>query len=160
MEYIDKYSMKEKIGAALLSMILLFGTASSAMAVSNVTKPNYKTTGDVWWYSLANTPNTDVGAWNRTDYFNPTRQHCTKLKSDGAWRVQVVASAGKHAHDEAMNHRAIPYGTNKAVAGLGNCVTLYAPKAETNTSSQYQSSDSAEITNGNNYFSNSISGEQ
>ena len=82
MEYINKYSIKEKIGAAILATVLLFGTASSAMAVSNVTKKNYKTTGDVWWYSLANTPNIDVGTWNRTDYYNPTRQHCTKLKRD------------------------------------------------------------------------------
>ena len=145
MEYISKYSIKEKIGAAILATLLLFGTASSAMAMSNVTKKNYKTAGDVWWYSLANSTN-DVGAWNRTDYYNPKQQHCTKLKSNGAWRTPIVADRGKHAHDESKNNKRLPWGSNGAVASRGNCLTFYAPSVDAVAQNPGIAIDSANIS--------------
>lgn len=141
-----EYKIKNRVIAIILSLVMLLIPAGAAWAFNNGDYKDYKDPGARWIYSLANNP-FEKGTWNTTDYYNPRRQHCTRLKSNGAWRSAIYADAGKHAHDADINTRTIPQGTNGAVAGVDTCTVFFAP-SRTNNGQQLEVNSDGEILSG------------
>lgn len=122
------------ITTVIMTVILFFISAGTAWAVSGDGEiTNFLDKGDIWQYHLVHTI-FQKGAYNRSNYFNPKSQHCTRLKSNGSWRSAKYADAGRWARDEDVNTRTNPFGSADATAGKLHCTVFYAPSSS-NTNS-------------------------